>query len=837
LSSIRSFVFAGALLALSGVHFASAQNVANLTVVAGQGQVASQCSQSVLNFFQPITVKATDVNQNPVAGATITWAVSGLPQLPTLESTTTTTDANGLSTNLPSLVVTNNIGTTGTPYYQSNISATTANGKSVTFTETMSLCDTQGGTLVIAGSPILGGVQLSQASISGNSGTQLSSPVQILVAGSGIAGGGVPGVEIRLLPLQTSPSISCAPMGPPFADPGTVLTGPLTGGYNGTCYPVLGGSGTGQYELLVGGVPAGPAGTPLYLQQFGPYSFTVIPGTPAGMKVVSGNNQTAAPGAALQNLVAEVVDSKGNAVAGAQVTWTVTPNASLALSATTTVTDNNGQVSTQANFAGSAVGGVVVTVTLVSNPSISATFTETTTAQITTMTKVQGDGQSAKVNTAFATPLQVQLKSTFGNVPFYPVQFSVTGPATLSTSSPTTDATGTAQVTVTAGSNPGAVTVTATVGTLTQVFNLTVLPAGPTPTGMTKASGDAQSAIINTAFAAPLVVQVNSGATPVPNIVVSFIASGPITISSGTATTGANGQAQITVQAQGTTGSASVSASIAGFSVTFNLTVLPPGPAVTANSFLNGASGQTGFISPCSLATLSAPGLAPSGASSFSPAPLFGRLPYVVNGLSISFNNVPAPIVSVSMGTTNPQVTFQVPCETTPGSSVPVIVTVGLGTANVNVPVQNASPGIIESVNSDGTKRAVIVRDDGSFMDLGTLFPNPARRGENVRIYLTGLGPTIPAVGTNSIQDPNADLFGRDALVAGTVIVGLSGAGGVTVVSARQAPDLIGVYEIQFVVPSNAPTGDVGISVGIIPQGAPLSSQGIYSQTSKINIQ
>jgi uncharacterized protein (TIGR03437 family) len=71
-------------------------------------------------------------------------------------------------------------------------------------------------------------------------------------------------------------------------------------------------------------------------------------------------------------------------------------------------------------------------------------------------------------------------------------------------------------------------------------------------------------------------------------------------------------------------------------------------------------------------------------------------------------------------------VSVQVPCETTPGSSVPVAVNAGGGTATVNIPVQIASPGIFETPMSDGVRRAVMVRADGSFVSL----ENPARRGE-----------------------------------------------------------------------------------------------------------
>jgi uncharacterized protein (TIGR03437 family) len=157
---------------------------------------------------------------------------------------------------------------------------------------------------------------------------------------------------------------------------------------------------------------------------------------------------------------------------------------------------------------------------------------------------------------------------------------------------------------------------------------------------------------------------------------------------------------------------------------------------------------------------------------------------------------------------------------------VPVVVNVnGGGTATTNIAIQTVSPGIFQTVNSDGTSRAVVVRDDGSFADVGgsdAYDPNnPARLTENVRLYLTGLGATVPQVGTDSIQNPNADLVGRDALVAGAMQAGIVGGTGLQVVSARQAPGLIGVYEVQVFIPSAAPTGNnVQIAIGIVPVGA-----------------
>jgi uncharacterized protein (TIGR03437 family) len=158
-------------------------------------------------------------------------------------------------------------------------------------------------------------------------------------------------------------------------------------------------------------------------------------------------------------------------------------------------------------------------------------------------------------------------------------------------------------------------------------------------------------------------------------------------------------------------------------------------------------------------------------------------------------------------------------------------VTVGAApTATVSVPVLAASPGIFETTMSDGVLRAVIIRPDGTFVSLA----NPARRGETVRAYATGLGVTSPSVGTNATAIP-----GVDAVVQGILIIGVTNTAGqgegVRVSTARVAPDLIGVFEIPFTVPMDAATGnDVRFSIGVIPVG---SGTPIYSATAKIPIQ
>jgi uncharacterized protein (TIGR03437 family) len=289
--------------------------------------------------------------------------------------------------------------------------------------------------------------------------------------------------------------------------------------------------------------------------------------------------------------------------------------------------------------------------------------------------------------------------------------------------------------------------------------------------------------------------------------------------------TDGSGKAQVSLTAGATTGAVTVTASAGGQSASFSETVVPQGPSLTANSFFSAAGLKPGAMSPCSLVTIIATGLAPGVQGSINPYSFFGPYPLTLGPETVTFNGVRAPILRVTNSGGQESVTVQVPCEVTPGSSVPVTVNAGGGTASVNVAVQTASPGIFETPMSDGVARAVLVRPDGSFVSL----ENPARRGEVVRVYVTGLGATAPVVGTNSIAIP-----GTDSLVLGQLIVGVNNSGA-RVITARMAPTQVGVYEVAFQIDPNAPTGNnVVLSVAINPVDGSATQ---FSNGSKIPIQ
>ena len=448
-----------------------------------------------------------------------------------------------------------------------------------------------------------------------------------------------------------------------------------------------------------------------------------------------------------------------------------------------------------------------------------------------TASKIQvSSGNNQSINPGATTsPLVALVTDSTGTVP-------VANAGVTWTVSPSTGATLSSTTTTSNGSGLAQVTLAlapAATGTFTVKAALTSVPSASATftvntnvqiTSLTKVSGDSQTVAANQNFAAPLVVQVNGNSgQPLPNVIVNFSASGAGTVLASSATTDGNGRAQVTAKAGAAAGTLTVVASVANISQTFTLTVVPPGPGLTTSSFVNAAGGPA--LSPCSLATAIATGLAPGLNGLVLQPSAFGPWATTLAGDTVTVNNVAAPIFSVGTVSGAEQVTFQIPCEASPATSVPVTISVSGGSASANITLLAAGPGIYETVMSDKVKRAVVIRPDGSFVSL----QNPARRGEVVRVLVTGMGPTTPSVATGALPVP-----GSDALVTGQVIVGVNNAG-TRVVTSRLSPNLIGVYEIAFQVPSDAPTNnDVVLSVAV---NAPGDAQTRFSNGSKIPIQ
>ncbi|HVN05681.1 MAG TPA: hypothetical protein VMT86_14765 [Bryobacteraceae bacterium] len=380
------------------------------------------------------------------------------------------------------------------------------------------------------------------------------------------------------------------------------------------------------------------------------------------------------------------------------------------------------------------------------------------------------------------------------------------GTATLSSVGTSTLSNGYASAVVTPTAGPVKVTVSlVSAPTVQAVFTINVTTV---VTALTVVSGSGQQAKENAAFADPLIVQVNDNTTPVANATVNFVVtSGSATLSAASATSNTQGQAQVTATAGATAGPVVITASVAStgttYSQVFNLTVIPPGPVITA--IVNAAGYQSQFVSPCSLATVYGSGFA-DGIQGAVTAFLGPQT--IVAGLTVQFGATYAPILDVVNIDGQESLSVQVPCEATPGT-VPMTITAdGAASQPFNVTVSTYSPGIFGFVDTDGATRAVLVRPDGSFASLA----NPVHLGETIRMYVTGLGQTTPALFTNEFDPLVCDSTGENCSpqvlpVNAQVVVGVNN-NGVLVLSATYAYGMVGVYEVQFQVPQDTATGN-----------------------------
>jgi len=289
---------------------------------------------------------------------------------------------------------------------------------------------------------------------------------------------------------------------------------------------------------------------------------------------------------------------------------------------------------------------------------------------------------------------------------------------------------------------------------------------------------------------------VNSIGAGVAGAQVNFqVTSGVATLGSSAATTDANGQASTTVTAGGTAGNIKISATSGSFSATFTLTSQTVG--VSGITVVNGASfSKNTGISPGGIAIISGKGFLPGVQGLVTPTTP-GSLPTTLAGVTVTFgpSAIPAPIYYVLSSNGTDEVSVQVPFGVSPGGTVALTVSAaGVGSAKVRVPVKLYAPGVFTTVYNDKVY-PVALRPDGSEVSP----TNPAQLGENITVYVTGLGPVTPAATTGEPGVPGQS-------ITGTLVVGLNN-GGVPLISADYAPGSVGVYVVTLQVPQNTKTG------------------------------
>ncbi len=205
---------------------------------------------------------------------------------------------------------------------------------------------------------------------------------------------------------------------------------------------------------------------------------------------------------------------------------------------------------------------------------------------------------------------------------------------------------------------------------------------------------------------------------------------------------------------------------------------------------LNGASfAPVGNpISPGQFIALYGTGIGPANAVLAPSVPF----PTTLGGVNVTVQGRPAPLYFVSANQINALVPFA-----TSGATADIVIRVGnQESIPVVVPVSRTSPGIY-TTTQNGVGAGAILKADFTIVSP----TNAPRRGDTVLIYLTGLGAfktPLPdgAAASSTVLNPIVD----------SVNVYIGGKKG-TVSFAGAAPGFAGLYQINVVIPVDAPLG------------------------------
>lgn len=229
------------------------------------------------------------------------------------------------------------------------------------------------------------------------------------------------------------------------------------------------------------------------------------------------------------------------------------------------------------------------------------------------------------------------------------------------------------------------------------------------------------------------------------------------------------------------------------------------GVFVSPYGVVNAASSApfTAQLSPGEVITLYGSGMAPAGTSATSSAPF----PSSLAGVSVTINNTPAPVYFVSPT----QISVVVPYSLDPNSTYTANIQVTNGTASNTVTeyLGFTSPGVF-TVPPGGIGAGAILHPNSPNLVTAS---SPAKIGETVEIFLTGLGPVSPSVNAGAAA-PSSQPFAQPVNMPNVYLQDSTGNyTQATVTFAGLAPGLGGLYQVNATIPSGVAAGTCYIEV------------------------
>jgi uncharacterized protein (TIGR03437 family) len=213
-------------------------------------------------------------------------------------------------------------------------------------------------------------------------------------------------------------------------------------------------------------------------------------------------------------------------------------------------------------------------------------------------------------------------------------------------------------------------------------------------------------------------------------------------------------------------------------------------PIYDAASVVNAADNQSGVLAANTLGTIYGANLAYSTAA-ITPGDIQGGILPIVLGASeteVFVNHYPADLYYVSPI----QINFLVPPNMTAGAAVVQVTIDGLAGPAISLTLAAAAPGLFQL----DLQNAVATEVDGTVLTPAS----PARPGDIVSLYATGLGPVTPPAIYGELPAAAAPLIAGANL--SILLDGVAVPPG-AIDYAGVAPGFAGLYQINLTLPAS----------------------------------
>jgi uncharacterized protein (TIGR03437 family) len=228
-------------------------------------------------------------------------------------------------------------------------------------------------------------------------------------------------------------------------------------------------------------------------------------------------------------------------------------------------------------------------------------------------------------------------------------------------------------------------------------------------------------------------------------------------------------------------------------------------PFYSPDSIVNAATQTVEALAPNTIATLYGADLAFS-TRAVTPADVVrGVLPTSLDGVGVWVNAMPCHLFYISPT----QINFLIPYQLGPSTATIIVARNGVAGPAVNVELHNTSPGVFLSGDSlAGGGAALAVHLNGQVISNAL----PAVPGEIIVLYAAGLGRTVPDTSGGQLATSAFPILYAAQLQV--LLDGVPCPPG-SVLYAGLAPGFAGLYQINLVLPPDAPpTPEIRLAIG-----------------------